>query len=123
LQGQSLKALADASENLLIGRLPAASALAAAGVSSGSFFFRCPEVVMRERAETTLEDPMAPLERALIDEFLKARGCTLSTVGQKPIAEGQVLLKQAAQYAIGRLAEIDARAAYLQQIHGGSEKG
>jgi hypothetical protein len=78
---------------------------------------------MRERAETTLEDPMAPLERALIDEFLKARGCTLSTVGQKPIAERQVLLKQAAQYAIGRLAEIDARASYLQQIHGGSEKG
>jgi hypothetical protein len=78
---------------------------------------------MRERAETALEDPQAHLERALIDEFLKARGCTLSTLGQKPVGERQVLLTQATQYAAGRLAEIDARAAYLQQVHGGSEKG
>jgi hypothetical protein len=78
---------------------------------------------MHERAETALEDPQARLERALIDEFLKARGCTLSTVGQKPAAERQALLTQATRYAAGRLAEIDARAVYLQQIHGGSEKG
>ena len=78
---------------------------------------------MRERAETEVEDPQAPLERALIDEFLKARGCTLSTVGQKPAGERQALLTQATQYAAGRLAEIDARAAYVHQIHGGAEKG
>jgi hypothetical protein len=78
---------------------------------------------MRERAETAIEDPQGRLERALIDEFLKARGCTLATVGQKPPGEREVLLTQATQYADGRLAEIDARAAYLQQIHGGSEKG
>ena len=77
---------------------------------------------MRERAEAPLEDPQAGLERAFVDEFLKARGCSLSTVGQKPIAERQALLTQATQYALGRLAEIDARAAYLQQIHGGAEK-
>jgi hypothetical protein len=78
---------------------------------------------MRERAETEVEDPQAPLERALIDEFLKARGCTLSTVGQKPAGERQALLTQATQYAAGRLAEIDARAAYVHQIHGGADKG
>jgi hypothetical protein len=78
---------------------------------------------MRERAETALEDPQARLESALMDEFLQARGCTLSTVGQKPLGERQALLAQATQYAVGRLAEIDARAAYLQQVHGGTEKG
>ena len=77
---------------------------------------------MRERAETALEDPQAGLERAFIDEFLRARGCTLATVSQKPAGERQALLTQATQYAVGRLAEIDARAAYLQQIHGDSEK-
>lgn len=78
---------------------------------------------MRERAETVLEDPQAPLERELIDEFLKARGSSLATIGQKPGAERHALLTQATQYALGRLAEIEARAAYLQQIHGGTEKG
>lgn len=78
---------------------------------------------MRERAESPLEDPQARLERSLIDEFLKARGCTLSTVGQKSVTERHALLTQATQYAVERLAEIDARAAYLHQLHGGTEKG
>jgi hypothetical protein len=77
---------------------------------------------MSQRAETALEDPMGRLERALIDEFLTAQGCTLSTVQQKPATERQALLRQAAQYADGRLAEIEARAAYIQQIHGGAER-
>lgn len=77
---------------------------------------------MRERAETALEDPQRHLERALIDEFLNARGCTLSTVDQRPAAEQKALLAQATNYAVGRLAEIDARAAYLQQIHGGLDR-
>ena len=50
---------------------------------------------MRERAETALEDPQARLETALMDEFLQTRGCTLSTVGQKPLVERQALLAQA----------------------------
>ena len=74
-------------------------------------------------SETAFEDPLARLERAFIDEFLAARGTTLSTVGERPPAERQDLLTQAARYAAGRLAEIDARAAYLHEIHGGSEKG
>ena len=77
---------------------------------------------MRERAETALEDPQGHLERALMDEFLTARGCTLSTLDQKPEQERRTLLQQAALYAAGRLAEIDARAAYIHQIHGGTER-
>jgi hypothetical protein len=77
---------------------------------------------MRERAETALEDPQAGLERALIEEFLQARGETLATVTTKAAPEQRALLTQAAQYAAVRLAEIDARALYVHQIHGGTER-
>ena len=74
---------------------------------------------MRSRAETALEDPQARLERALIEEFLQQRGQSLATVNFKDSAEQQSLLVQAARYADVRLAEIDARAAYIHEIHGG----
>ena len=77
---------------------------------------------MRERAETGLEDPQGKLERALIDEYLKERGCSLATVSLKTPGDRQALLAQAAQYAAVRLAEIDARAAYIHEIHGGTER-
>lgn len=72
---------------------------------------------MRERAETSIEDPEAALERAFIEEYLQERGCSLATIGTKPAAEQRLLLAQASQYAVGRLAEIDARASYVHQIH------
>ena len=72
---------------------------------------------MRERAETSLEDPEARLERALIDQYLQERGCSLRTVDQRPPEERRALLTQASQYAAGRLAEIDARAHYIHDIH------
>ncbi len=73
---------------------------------------------MRERAEVPLEDPQARLERALIDEFLSERGCDLSTVRTRPPGEQRALLIQASQYAAVHLAEIDARAAYVHDLHG-----
>jgi len=74
---------------------------------------------MRERAETPLEDPQAQLERAFIDEFLQRHGCSLATVNLKPPDEREELLRQASLYAVIRLAEIDARAAYVHELHGG----
>jgi hypothetical protein len=88
----------------------------------GNGFSAGPEDVMRERAETALEDPQAKLERALIEEFLQTQGCSLSSVSLKSPGERQALLVQAAQYAAVRLAEIDARAAYIHQIHGDVER-
>ena len=77
---------------------------------------------MRSRAETALEDPQARLERALIEEFLQQRGQSLATVNFRA-SDQQALLVQATRYADVRLAEIDARAAYIQQIHGGTTRG
>ena len=64
---------------------------------------------MAQRAETPLDDPQARLERALIAEYLSARGCDLATLDLKPAAERHELLKQASLYAAVRLEEIDAR--------------
>jgi hypothetical protein len=75
---------------------------------------------MRERAETELADPQARLELALIEEFLQARGQSLAAVKAAP--EQRALLVEAAQYAAVRLAEIDARAVYIHQIHGGTDR-
>jgi hypothetical protein len=78
---------------------------------------------MRERAETSMEDPQAHLERTFIDQYLQERGCSLATVKDKPAEEGRALLAQASQYAAGRLAEIDARAAYIHEIHDSARGG
>lgn len=77
---------------------------------------------MPERAEQPIEDPMAPLERALIDQYLQERGASRSTLHLRPPDERRTLLVQAAQYAAVRLAEIDARAAYVHEIHGARER-
>ena len=77
---------------------------------------------MHERAETALEDPQAKLERAFIEEFLQGRGHSLATVSLASPDERRALLVEAARYADARLAEIDARASYIQQIHGGASR-
>jgi hypothetical protein len=74
---------------------------------------------MPERAQTPLEDPQARLERAFIEEFLKQHGYDLSTIDLKYPGERRDLMVQAAQYAAGRLAEIDARSAYVGELHRG----
>jgi hypothetical protein len=74
---------------------------------------------MPERAEIPLEEPQARLERALIDEYLNDHGCDLSTIDLTPPAERRELLVQALLYAAVHLAEIDARAAYVHDLHGG----
>lgn len=72
---------------------------------------------MAQRADTPLDDPQARLERALISEYLSTRGCDLSTIDLKPADERRELMRQASQYAAVRLAEIDARAAYVHDLH------
>ena len=73
---------------------------------------------MAQRAEVPLQDPQARLERALIEDYLADRGCDLATLDRRPPAERRALLADASLYAAGRLAEIDARSAYVHDLHG-----
>ena len=66
---------------------------------------------------TPVEDPLAALERLLIDEFLALRGFTRQSVGQLPASEAAMLLSAACEHASLRLAEIESRAHYVDEMH------
>ena len=61
-------------------------------------------------------DPHGPLEYALIDEFLAERGHTWQSLDQLPPAQRRELLRRAASYATLRLAEIESRAHFVDDI-------
>jgi hypothetical protein len=65
----------------------------------------------------TLADQAGPLEQRLIDEYLESRGQTRRSVRELPEREALRLLRGASDYASLRLAEIDARAHYVDAIH------
>jgi hypothetical protein len=65
-----------------------------------------------------IQDHEAKLERALIDEFLRQRGHPREELLTLPEEEQTRLLREARRYASERLAEIEARAHYVKEIHG-----
>ena len=65
-----------------------------------------------------MEDHMAHLEQALIDDFIRMRGYDPAHVNELPAAERDLLLRHAAAHAATRLAEVEARAHYVHEIHG-----
>jgi hypothetical protein len=62
------------------------------------------------------QDPHAALERAMIEEFLRARGCTLRSIDALRPADREPLLRAAVAFATLRLAEIEARAHFVDEI-------
>lgn len=73
-----------------------------------------------EQPETRpLEAPLGQLERALIDEFVRARGYDPLKLKEVPDEERRALLKEASLYASGRLSEVEARSHFLDEIHDG----
>jgi hypothetical protein len=72
---------------------------------------------MGERIEVATEDPEAKLERALMEEFLRRRQHSFSDLALLTPSERNHLLDEAARYADARLAEIGARAHYIENLH------
>jgi hypothetical protein len=62
-------------------------------------------------------DQTAALEQALIAEFLERRGLTATQVGELPADERLRLWKQASAYASSRLAEVESRAHFVNDLH------
>jgi ribonuclease HIII len=67
--------------------------------------------------ESRVEDPHAPFERVLIDDFLRSRGYTRQSLFERAGADAIRLLEAASAYASLRLAAIAARAHFLDEIH------
>lgn len=71
----------------------------------------------REPGERALEDPEAQLERALIEEFLRARGLDSVALLALPPDTAKRLLTEASMYAAMKLAEVESRAHFVHEIH------
>ena len=72
-----------------------------------------------ERAEASaVQAPLGELERALIEEFLRARGYDPLKLADLPERERDHLLKEASVHASGRLTEVEARSHFVHEIHG-----
>jgi hypothetical protein len=74
--------------------------------------------VVEAAGVTPRQDPEGQLERALIDEFLRLHGHDATSVAALPADERTRLLQQASVHACGRLAEIEARAHFVHELHG-----
>jgi len=66
-----------------------------------------------------VESPLARLERSLIDEFLRAQGCDPLKLADLPETERDALLKHASVFASSRLAEVESRSHFLDDMHDG----
>ena len=62
-------------------------------------------------------DQTAELERGLISDYLEQRGHTLHSLHALPEAEQHALMREASMHASMRLAEVEARAHYVEDLH------
>ncbi len=68
-----------------------------------------------------IADPNAALERAIIEEFIRARGYDPDRLQDLPEVLRRQLQCEASIHAAARLAEMEARAHYVQELHGDKE--
>ena len=69
-----------------------------------------------------LENPERRLEQTLIREFLRARGYDSRALEALPENDRKRLLTEASIHAAGKLAEVEARAHFVRDVHGSTEK-
>jgi hypothetical protein len=74
---------------------------------------------MSEMSDTPpLEEPLAELERRLIDEFLRSAGHDPDTLRARHDDASRKLLIEASIYAANRLTEVETRAHYVRSLRG-----
>ena len=72
----------------------------------------------QERREvSTLQAPLSQLERAFIDEFVRARGYDPLKLAELPEREREQILTQASVHASAKLAEVEAKSHLIDEIH------
>ena len=77
----------------------------------------------QEPGQQPLQDPNGPLESGLINEFLRTRGHDLRSIDRLPDDERRRLLREASMHAAGKLTEIEARAHFVDGLHGDTDMG
>lgn len=62
------------------------------------------------------DGPQSDLEKNLIIEFLRGKGFTLKDLERMPKEEAKLLMKEACTYASLKLAEVESRANFREEI-------
>ncbi|OFW13420.1 MAG: hypothetical protein A3F70_11050 [Acidobacteria bacterium RIFCSPLOWO2_12_FULL_67_14] len=65
-----------------------------------------------------IREPLAELERKLLEAYLAGAGHSLDALLTRTDAEARALLTAASRYASDKLAEVEARSRYLHALHG-----
>jgi hypothetical protein len=65
-----------------------------------------------------IEQPLAELERRIIDDYLRGAGHDPVALRARHDAMARSLLVDAASYASARLAEVESRSHYVRELHG-----
>jgi hypothetical protein len=66
------------------------------------------------------EGPQSALEKNIIQEYLKEKGYSLESLHKLPEEEAHRLMREACTYASLKLAEVESRARFREEIHGPS---
>ena len=66
----------------------------------------------------TMEDPHAQLEKAFIAEYLRSQGHDPEKLHELPEETAKQLMTEACKYASLKLMEMEARAHFVEEIHG-----
>jgi hypothetical protein len=77
-------------------------------------------MITKQPDEPVAEDPHARMEKAFIDEYLKSQGYDRHRLHELPEALAKQLMTEASQYASGKLTEVEARAHFVDEVHGTS---
>jgi hypothetical protein len=64
-----------------------------------------------------LEEPLAEIERRLIDEYLRKAGHDPDALRARHDPEARKLLVAASVYAAAKLTEIESRSRYVHNLH------
>jgi len=72
---------------------------------------------MRTDETRAIEAPLSELERALIEEFLRAHGRDPRKLEDMSERDREALLRDASTYASDRLTEVESRSHYVHEIH------
>jgi hypothetical protein len=65
-----------------------------------------------------LHEPLAELEREMIDEYIRGAGHDPTDLRTRTDAQARVVLAQASSHAAGRLTEVESRLHYLRSLRG-----
>ena len=71
----------------------------------------------KNNVQPIADDIHAFLEKTLIEAYLKGKGYTLEDLQNLPEEEAKQIMKEASTYASGKLAEVEVKAHFMQELH------